>query len=104
MRNNEIKRVFLMQVYQNFDFSWGFGVFTGRHRPNFHKGGLERIYPTPHDPIVITTKVGDYLVVRFLIDDGATTNLLYSNYWKQMNLNEKQSITNDAKILGFNEH
>lgn len=95
-RDSDIKRVFLIKAYQDFNFVGGYGVLSWENNGlTFTCEDLKGVSLQYHDPIVITIEFEE--LTSLVVDEGATANIFYANWWEQMNLNKNHFIENDAQ-------
>ncbi|KAK3005789.1 hypothetical protein RJ639_016874 [Escallonia herrerae] len=60
---------------------------------------------TPHDdPLVITIKAGNFDVKRVLIDNGSSTEILFHDAFKKMNIPTDRLRKMDTPLYGFSNH
>ncbi|KAK3010068.1 hypothetical protein RJ639_012640 [Escallonia herrerae] len=60
---------------------------------------------TPHDdPLVITIKAGNFDVKRVLIDNRSSTEVLFYNAFKKMNIPTDRLRKMDTPLYGFSNH
>ncbi|KAK3012733.1 hypothetical protein RJ639_009566, partial [Escallonia herrerae] len=60
---------------------------------------------TPHDnPLVITIKAGNFDVKRVLVDNGSSTEVLFYDAFKKMNIPTDRLRKMDAPLYGFSNH
>lgn len=91
--DHEEKRVYHMEAYRDLDFVGGAGVFSLESEPiAFTDKNLKGVALAHKDTVVITTDIGKSIVARFLVDGGASVNMLYTDYWGRMALNAKHLI------------
>ncbi|XP_074326801.1 uncharacterized protein LOC141664746 [Apium graveolens] len=63
---------------------------------------LEGLKFPQDDPLVITPIIGNYLVMRFLEDNGASVDILFHDTFIRMGYNNFQLTPSYAPIYGFN--
>ncbi|KAK3013960.1 hypothetical protein RJ639_008506 [Escallonia herrerae] len=60
---------------------------------------------TPHDdPLVITVRAGNFDVKRVLIDNGSSTEILFYDAFKKMNIPTDRLRKMDTPLYGFSHH
>ncbi|XP_074356072.1 uncharacterized protein LOC141695750 [Apium graveolens] len=63
---------------------------------------LEGLKFPQDDPLVITPIIGNYPVMRVLVDNGPSMDILFHNTFIMMSYNNSQLTPSDAPIYGFN--
>ncbi|XP_074351307.1 uncharacterized protein LOC141690399 [Apium graveolens] len=63
---------------------------------------LEGLIYTQDDPLVITPIIGNCLLMRVLVDNGAFVDIFFHNTFIKMGHNNFQLTPSDAPIYGFN--
>ncbi|XP_074342535.1 uncharacterized protein LOC141680125 [Apium graveolens] len=63
---------------------------------------LEGLKFPQDDPLVITPIIGNCPVMRFLVDNGASTDILFHDTFISMGYNDSQLTPSDAPIYEFN--
>ncbi|XP_074377299.1 uncharacterized protein LOC141718819 [Apium graveolens] len=55
------------------------------------------------DPLIIIPIIGNWPVMRVLVDNGASVNILFHDTFLRMGYNDSQLTPSDAHIYGFNQ-
>ncbi|XP_074374282.1 uncharacterized protein LOC141714677 [Apium graveolens] len=63
---------------------------------------LETLKFPQNDPLVITSIIENYPVMRVLVDNGAYVDILFHDTFIRMSYNDSQQTPSDAPIYGFN--
>ncbi|XP_074323564.1 uncharacterized protein LOC141660477 [Apium graveolens] len=63
---------------------------------------LEGLKFSQNDPLVITLIIGNCLVMRVLVDNGASVDILFHEKFIRMGYNDSQLTPSNAPIYGFN--
>ncbi|XP_074327405.1 uncharacterized protein LOC141665324 [Apium graveolens] len=70
--------------------------------PEFGDLDLEGLKFSQDDPLVITLLIGNFHVMRVLVDNGASMDILFHDTFIRMCYNDSQLTPFDAPIYGFN--
>ncbi|XP_074355740.1 uncharacterized protein LOC141695391 [Apium graveolens] len=68
----------------------------------FGEPDLEGLKFPQGDPLVITMIIGNYLIIRILVDNEASVDILFHDTFIRMGYNYSQLTPSDAPIYGFN--
>ncbi|XP_074347547.1 uncharacterized protein LOC141686408 [Apium graveolens] len=69
---------------------------------DFGDPDLEGLKFPQDDPLVITPIIGNYPVMRGLVDNGASVDIVFHDIFIRMSYNDSQLTPSDAPIYGFN--
>lgn len=67
----------------------------------FDKSDLEGMSQPYDDALVVTSRIGGFLVKRVMIDQGNRAEILYPDLYKGLGLNPKDLSKFDTPLVGF---
>lgn len=71
----------------------------------FTSHDFRAIDPIQDNPMVISVEITNYIVKNTLVDQGSSTNILFWNTFKKMEIPESEILLHDDPLLNFtSEH
>jgi len=67
----------------------------------FTNSDFRNINPRHDDPIVVTIKVANFVVMKTLIDQGSSVDILYWKTFRKMGISDDDIVQYDEQIIGF---
>ena len=67
----------------------------------FAKADLERMSQPHDDALVVTSRIGRFLVKRVMVDQGSGAEIMYPNLYKGLGLKPKDLSKYDTLLVGF---
>ena len=92
-----------LRMVQNVQLTGSVPKIARRESPiiGFSEEDAKHLYH-PHDSaLVVSVRVGDYIVHRVLVDNGSSANILYYPAFQQMGIDRARLIPTNALLVGF---
>ena len=62
---------------------------------------FRNINPRHDDPMVVTIEVANFIIMKNLIDQGSSVDILYWKTFRKMGISDDDIVQYDEQIIGF---
>jgi len=67
----------------------------------FTNKDFQAIHPEQDNPMVITVEIAKYAIMKTLVDQASSVDILFWETFQKLNLREKDIISHREQIIGF---
>lgn len=75
------------------------GQWCVLHRPQPHG-----VYQPCSNPVVILAFIDRWRIKKILVDEGSASTIIYTNYWRHIDLNTTYIIKDTQLVSRFDDH
>ena len=92
-----------LRLVQNVQTTGSVPKIARRESPiiGFSEDDVRRLYHPHDDALVVSLRVGDYIVHRMLVDNGSSADILYYPAFQQMGINRARLTPTNVPLVGF---
>ena len=102
-RSSKKARKTYLRMVQNVHVTGSVPKIARRESPiiGFLEDDARRLHHLHDDALVVSIRVGDYIVHRMLVDNGSSADILYYPAFQQMGINRARLTPANAPLVGF---